>query len=334
MKILISDSDGHNAYAEKQYLLESELGSQPGFEVEIYPYCADGTGNAARQEFINRVSGADALITAFVPIDKNVIDAAAKAKKLKCISLDATGFSNVDTKYAKEKNITVMAIEEYCTKEVAEHAISLIMALNRGLKFYTKDVEQNNNWDYSDCYNLKRVEGQKLGIFGYGRIGKEVAKKAKALGMKVYFYDEYVKTPDSDTDIIKTSPQYILENCDIISNHMVQTKENYHYFNRQTFSTMRQHPVFINVARGAAVDEEALCEALDNGTVRGAGLDVLSSEIPDLKSCRLLRRDNVIITPHSAFFSEQSEYLLRKTACDNLINYFKGRIEKIHRIVN
>lgn len=320
MKVLISDFDIQNSLLERDYILQK----RPDWEVSVYQY----TGN--EKDFARIITQADALLTAFIPIDKEILDAAGN---LKCISLDATGFSNIDVDYAREKNITVMAIEEYCTQEVAEHTMSLILALCRGLKFYIRDVEQNKNWQYSSCYSLKRIEGQKLGIFGFGRIGRAVAKRAKAFGMEVYVCDEYIENT-GDEEIIKTDKEFILKNCNIISNHMALTKKNYQFFNYETFMKMEQKPFFINAGRGGAVDEKALCEALDKGFLSGAGLDVLESEMPKLEGNKLLGRDNCIITPHAAFYSEESEYLLRKISCDNLIYFLENKQDMIHRIVN
>ncbi|CDM68980.1 D-3-phosphoglycerate dehydrogenase [Clostridium bornimense] len=295
-------------------------------EIVIYQYKDN------KEEFIEVVKDADAILTAFLPIDKEIID---KAKKLKCISINAVGYDTVDVIEASKKKISVLVINEYCTQEVADHTLSLILSLERGIKHYINDIDRKHIWQYQSIDGLRRLEDETLGIFGFGKIGQAVAKRALAFGMKVVVVDPYVdKEKAKSLGVEIVDEEYILEYADIISNHMSQNNENKDYFNRYRFSKMKRSPIFINVGRGGSVNESDLLEALDMGIVRGAGLDVLKEENPNLEINELINRENVIITPHAAFYSEKSMRSLQKISCENIIYYFNGEMNKVSRVVN
>lgn len=295
-------------------------------EIVIYQYKDN------KEEFIEVIKDADAILTAFLPIDKEVID---KAKNLKCISINAVGYDTIDIIEASKKNISVLVINEYCTQEVADHTLSLILSLERGIKHYISDIDKKHIWQYQSIDGLRRLEDETLGIFGFGKIGQAVAKRALAFGMKVVAIDPYVdKEKAKRLGVEIVDEEYILEYADIISNHMSQNSKNKDYFNRCRFSKMKRKPIFINVGRGGSVNEDDLLEALDKGIVRGAGLDVLKEENPNLETNKLINRENVIITPHAAFYSETSMKSLQKISCDNIIYYFNGEMNKISKVVN
>ena len=153
--------------------------------------------------------------------------------------------------------------------------------------------------------------------------------------MRILVYSPTGKTINKEAYPVQfVSAEEFFEKSDIITNHMAIGKEHYHFFNEEAFRKMKRCPLFINVGRGAAVEEAALLKALQNGWIRGAGLDVLESEMPELKKTGLTGREQVILTPHSAFYSEESLRALQDISCDNLIYFFKGEWNKIHYIVN
>lgn len=324
MKILISDYAelmNDTSQREKRYLLEQH----PDWEVEIYPYTND------TEELLQKLTGVDVLLTSFLPLNKEIIE---KMYTIKCISIDATGYSAIDVEAATKKKIAVLAIDEYCTLEVAEHTMGLILTLSRGMKRYQTQLEENYQWNYETGGNLRRISGQKIGIFGYGRIGRQVAKLCKSFGMEVYVYQDNVHLMKEEEGVHLANLEEICKNCSIITNHMSQTKENYHFFNQEFFNQLEKTPIFVNVGRGEAVEEEALIEALDKGILAGAALDVLNKENPDLKNNKLLKRDNVIITPHAAFYSMESIEALARIATDNIIFYMNKEHDKVRKIIN
>lgn len=325
MKVVITD---YKDVLERNLEYEKSILSNglKGVEIVIYEY------NGNQDEFIEVIKDADAILTAFLDINKDVISA---CKNLKCISINAVGYDCVDLEEATKRNVGVCPIGEYCTQEVAEHTMSLILALSRGIKHYINDIDKKKIWKYQSMSNLQRIEGQTLGIFGFGKIGKAVAKRALAFGMKVVAVDPYVKEEDAKSlGVTLVDAEYILENADIISNHMNQNNTNNKFFTINEFKKMKKKPIFINAGRGNSVDEDDLLRAIDEKLLRGAGLDVLAEEDPDLESNKLVGRENVIITPHAAFYSETSMKELQRISCENIVYYLKGEKEKVNRIVN
>lgn len=295
-------------------------------DISVYEYKGDN------EEFIKEIEDADAILTAFLDIDKDVIN---KCKNLKCISINAVGYDTVDLEAARKNNVTVCAIEEYCTQEVAEHTLALILSLNRGIKHYINDIDNKNVWKYQSITGLRRLEGQTLGVYGLGRIGRAVAKRSQGFGINVVAVDPYISQEFADKYGVKmVNSDYINENADIISNHMNKNNSNNDFFNLEEFKKMKKNPIFINVGRGSCVNEKDLLIALERNYIRGAGLDVLEAENPDIKNNKLVKRENVIITPHAAFYSETSMRELQRISCENIVNFFNNNMEDIKRIVS
>lgn len=325
MKVVITD---YKDVLERNLDYEKNILSKGLKDVEIVVYEYNGDQN----EFLEVVKDADAILTAFLDINKIVINV---CKNLKCISINAVGYDCVDLEEATKNNIGVCPIGEYCTQEVAEHTMSLILSLSRGIKHYINDIDQRKIWKYQSISNLQRIEGQTLAIFGFGKIGRAVAKRALAFGMKVIAVDPYVKAEDAEKlNVTLVDASYVWENADIISNHMNQNSTNSNFFTINEFRKMKKKPIFINAGRGSSVNEDDLLEAIDENLIRGAGLDVLGAENPDLEKCKLAGRENVIITPHAAFYSETSMRELQRISCENIVYYLKGEKEKVNRIVN
>lgn len=294
-------------------------------EITVVPY-------EKRSQWLQQVRDAAALLTAFLPLDGAVMD---EMPNLKCIALNASGYDNVDVAEATRRGIAVIPIEEYCTQEVAEHTIALLLVLARGLKHYEHEIDREHRWEYASLSGLHRLCGQKLGIAGFGKIGKRVGKIANALGMEILVYSPTGKTVNTQNyPVTFVSKETLLAESDVITNHMAVDAHAVPFFDEMAFRSMRRQPFFLNVGRGAAVEEEALVRALDMGWIKGAGLDVLASEEPELESNPLVGRENVILTPHSAFYSVESLRALQDISCDNVAYFLKGEYEKVHRIIN
>lgn len=328
MKIVIAD------YAEllmptfdiEKKILIDGLGEE--CEIVEYEYTDE-----KRDEFFNTISNADALLTGFIKMDAEAMD---HAPNLKVISINATGYDNVDIKEANIRNIGVCPVGEYCTIDVAEHTICVMFALVKNLKVYMNSLERDKKWDYQVAEPNKRLQDMTLGVFGLGKIGSVVAARARLLGMNVIAYDEYISPTHAENINVKFTniPEDIFEAADVITNHMNLTADNTNYFNLNAFTKMKKRPYFINVARGAAVDEEDLIIALDKGLIRGAALDVLRDERPEsISKNRLLGRDNVIITPHTAFYSVTSIENLQRISAQNIVNYLNGDTQKVFKLI-
>lgn len=300
-----------------------------GAELAIAVYDEHSEHNEA---FYKEIEDADIIINGYVYFGKKEINA---MKHCKVISFQSTGYNEADLEYAASKGIAVCSILDYCTQETAENAMTLMLNLQRAIRQYDRSVQQDKVWDYGVVQHLRRIEGQVMGIAGLGRIGQSVAKKAQGFDMPVIAYDPYlppeiaeklgVKLVDFDT---------LLAESDVISIHMNLTEENYHMFNKETFKKCKKQPIIVNEGRGALISDDDLLWALDEGLVRGAALDMLESENPDLNNCKLLGRDDVLLTPHSGYFSDTSNYLVAKLSMDNALYYYNGEYDKVKSIRN
>lgn len=304
-------------------LLKEKL---PEASVSVYEYTGDKEG------LKEAVRDADIIETALTMLDAEILAAAAH---LKCVCFNSTGYNNIDLKYATEHRIAVIPVYEYCTEEVADHAMALMLALLRNLKVYEEQVEKNRIWSYKSEVPIHRVSEMTLAIFGLGRIGQAVAVRAAAFGMKVIAYDPYLpEEVAKNLGVCLCEKEEIFRSADIISNHMLLTSENIGFFCEEVFKKFEKRPLFINVARGGSVVEPDLIRALDAGWIRGAGLDVLTDEKPDLQGNPLLGRKNVILTPHAAFYSEEAYRSLQEKAVDNMVNFAKGKKEAYRSVTN
>ena len=249
---------------------------------------------------IKEVNDADGLITAFLKVDEQIFK---NCPKLKCISINATGYDNINIEDAKKYNVTICAIKEYCTIEVAEFTMTLILSLAKKIKYHQHFIEDEKRWQYS-LVNVVAV-------------------------------DPYIPTEIAyNLNIPLVNDDYVFKNAHIISNHMNVSTSNIAYFDDRYFNSLQKRPIFINVGRGACVVEDALVKALDNDRISSAGLDVLIDENPDINNNPLFNRNNVIITPHAAFYSTQSSLLLQEISCNNLIEFFNNNLDKINYVVN
>ncbi len=352
MKVLISDykEQMESDYSLTIQAIKEALGLSlnrfdGGLELETAAYDEDG--------FWDKLREADGLITAFIPIDDEFLN---KAPRLKYISVNAAGYSNIDMQAAKMHKLTVSHIREYCTREVSEHALALLMALNNNLELYREDIEQLN-WNYGSADMRPTLDKMSVVIYGFGKIGRSTAALLKKLGCQVSFVDPYVSQEaanlamqinageisgtenadrmledNSEEIIMKLSHEEVPDRADVIINHMALTESNYHMFDYEFFQKCKKKPIFINVGRGGCVDENGLKKALDEKLIYGAGLDVLEDENPDLSKCLFLNRSNVLLTPHAAFYSQNSMDRLQSISGKNLGYMLAGQNEYVDEI--
>lgn len=309
--------------------VDTELACMPeGTEVGFAVY--DEQNLEAYREAL---ADCDAVITGFAPIDEKAIDA---MRNCKIISVQATGWNFVAHEYAKSRGIAVSAIGEYCTKEVADHTIMLMLALRKRLPYLQRRVNVEKVWETAtlETLGIKGVWGQTLGIVGLGKIGKAVAARAKAFGMEVIACDPFI--PDSDFEkagVKKVDIEYLLANSDVVSSHMDLNHTNERYFDAEKFAMMKKQPIFLNVSRGGEVNEDAMLAALESGQILAVGLDVLTSESPELESCPFIGREDCIVTPHSAFYSDDSIEACERISVLNAVNYINGEPDKVFKLV-
>lgn len=259
--------------------------------------------------------------------DKEMIDA---GENLQIISLNAVGFDHVDTAYAKEKGIIVSNSPQAVRVPTAEMTFALILAASKRLAFYDSIVRSGEWIDPSEQrYQGLTLQGSTLGIYGMGRIGLTVANFAKAFGMTVVYNDVYRLPEDKEKELGVTYLEFdqLIKTADVITIHAPALPSTIHEFNKDVFAKMKNRSYLINAARGPIVSEEALIEALKEGEIAGAGLDVFENEPQVSEGLRSL--DNVIMSPHAGTGTIEGRRTLAEEAADNIIAFFDGKPQNI-----
>lgn len=300
-----------------------------GEDTDISLYVHEGDQEA----FKDAIKDVDGILTSYLEFPKEIINS---NPDLKAISIEATGYNFVDADAAEKQDTGVAVIGEYCTQEVADHSIALMLAVARKLKHYDQEIEKKHVYDYNSTSGMIRLEGSTIGILGLGKIGKAVAKRAQGFGMKVIAYSPSCTPEIAEPLGVKlVSKEELFKTSDVISVHMRLTPENENMLNKEAFDMMEKKPIIVNVSRGAMIDESALLEALDNGQVFGAGLDVLVEETDEnTLTCPFVGREDVVLTPHSAFYSDFALYECQRIAAENLCYMLLGEQDKVFRMVN
>jgi D-3-phosphoglycerate dehydrogenase len=256
---------------------------------------------------------ADAILVTYAKLTRDIL---TQLTKCKAIGRFGLGVDNIDLATAKEKGIAVNYVPDYCIREVSDHAMALLLALIRKIPLSNKLV-QGGRWEMPAVVPIRRIEGTVLGLVGFGHIPRLVAPKAKAFGIKVIAFDPFAKP-----EIFKAAGvdgvdfDTLLKTSDYVSVHAPLTPQTRGLMNAEAFGKMKKGAYIVNTARGPLIDEAAMIAALDSGQLGGAGLDVVAVE-PLAKDSPLLGRDNVIVSPHTAFYSiEALEELQSKCASD------------------
>lgn len=273
-------------------------------------------------ELLERVDGAEILVTKEMPVSGELISRLPDSVKLICEA--GTGYNNLDLKAAEEKGLTVCNIPAYSTKRVAHTAIMLILNLSSAMQVQMGMLANGNLDNFTKNLQVPHVEvnGKTLGIIGAGTIGREVIKIARALDMEILVY---TRTQREDEDGIRyVSLQELLKGSDYISLHCPLTTQTRHIINQDTLAQMKPSAYLINTSRGALVDEEALIQALKEGTIAGAGLDVQETE-PPVSDSPLYTLPNVIITPHMGWKGLETRKRLVSILADNIKAYQAGK---------
>lgn len=262
-------------------------------------------------DVIRECADAAGLLDQYAPITRRVMES---LPNLKVVARYGVGVNTVDLEAATELGICVLNVPDYCADEVSNHAFSLFMACHRKLVLLENQI-RTGGWDYKIAKPIRRLAGQTLGLLGFGRIPRMLARKAAAFDLKLAVYDPFVRSEDvAACGGTLMSLEDVLRTSDIISVHVPLTKDTNHLLSHKEFSLMKPEAIVVNTSRGPLIDEEALCDALMHGKIAAAGLDVTEEE-PLAADHPLRKLPNVIVTPHIAFYSEESELELKtKTA--------------------
>ena len=271
-------------------------------------------------ELIPHVADADALIVQWASISRPVIEA---LQKCRVISRYGIGVDMVDLEAASERGIPVCNVPDYCIDEVSTHTIAFVLALNRRLLPQAAHVAAGK-WGGAPGGMPARLSMQSMGVLGLGRIGREVARKAQGMGLKVLAHDPYLQ-PDlaQALGVELLGLDELLRRSDYLSIHCPLTKETRHLIGAAQLALMKPTAFLINMARGPVVDQPALYQALVNGVIAGAAADVLEQEPPDPND-PLLKLPNMMVTPHASSASTESVVQLRQDVARNVVRVLRG----------
>jgi glycerate dehydrogenase len=292
---------------------------RPDFPHDWREFAATAPG-----EVVARLQGATIAITNKVPLRAADI---AQLPELQMVAVAATGTDNVDLVACRERGILVANIRDYSVVSVPEHAFALILALRRNLLAYRADVEAGR-WEQSSRFCLldhpvTDLAGSRLGVVGYGALGRRVAQIGRAFGMQVCVAS---RTPVDEPEVAFMPVDELLRSCDVVSLHLPLTDQTRHMIGARELATMKRSALLINTARGGLVDEAALAEALAGGVIAGAGFDVLGKEPPAADNPLLrLRLPNFILTPHTAWASAGAMQTLANMLVENIEAFAAGR---------
>ncbi|MGJ0512616.1 D-2-hydroxyacid dehydrogenase [Methylocystis sp.] len=287
---------------------------KPNFPHEYTEYA-----QTAPDQIVERLKGATICITNKVPLREATLK---QLPGLKLIAVAATGTDVIDKAYTSANGIVVSNIRNYAFNTLPEHVFALLFALRRNLVNYYNSVRQGR-WGYANqfCYfdyPIYDIAGSTLGIIGYGALGREIEKRATALGMKVLIND-VMDVPN------KVDVATILREADVVTLNIPLTPETKNMIGAKEFASMKKTSCIINTARGGIIDEQALADALRNGVIAGAGMDVLTVEPP--KNGNILLDPtipNLIITPHVAWASKEAMQVLADQLVDNIDAFVAG----------
>ncbi|MEM2105180.1 MAG: glyoxylate reductase [Candidatus Bathyarchaeia archaeon] len=291
------------------------------FDAEVWPEYAP----PPKRVIIEKVRDVDGLVSLLSDkIDAEVFDA---APKLKIVSQMAVGFDNIDVQEATKRGIYVTNTPEVLTDTTADFAWALLMAVARRIveaDKYVRTGQWKVGWHPSMLLG-RDVHGATIGIVGAGRIGYAVAKRAKGFNMKILYYD-VISRPEIEKELgaKRVDLDTLLKESDFVSIHVPLMKETYHLINAEKLRLMKKTAYLINNARGPVVDEKALYEALKEGRIAGAGLDVFEQE-PTPVDNPLLKLDNVVVAPHISSASYETRSRMAEMVAENLVAFFEGK---------
>ena len=305
-KVVITD------YQYKDIDTERRIIEDAGFELEDYQIKND-------EQLISICQDADAIVTQYSDISKKLIE---HLEHCEMIIKYGIGVNNIDVEAADKKGIYVCNVPDYGVEEVSDHAVTMILSLGKKLPILTKALK-NGEWGYDSIVPLKRISESTVGLVGFGRIPQLVAKKMKGFGCRILAYDPYTEPQAmEEAGVIRADLETILKESDYLSVHVPLTKDTKGMINQKSFQMMKPTAVIVNTARGGVVDESALISALKSGRIAGAGVDVYETEPVDSNN-PLLYMDNVIATPHCAWYPETAIHTLQQKVAEEVENVLK-----------
>lgn len=312
MKIVIIDS---NLGAIE---LERGVADGYGFEIDKPKQCV------TEEDVVSVVRDADAIVVQYAPVTARVLDA---APKVKVVSEYGVGVDSIDIGACTKRGIAVCNVPDYSFQEVSDQAMALTLALDRGIVALDRRIRAGD-YGLTTVKPLHRIEGRVFGVIGLGRIARTTARKARGLGYRVIGTDiAFEPGTMTDDGIPVVTFNEVLMHSDVVSVHVPLTPATRHIINAETLAMMKRDAILINTARGGVVDTDALVSALLDKTIRGAGLDVFETE-PLSADHPLTALDNVVLTPHAGYYSEESLRELKTRPVENAADVLAGKMPR------
>ena len=275
--------------------------------------------------------GCVGILVDYAPITRKVLEG---IPSLKVVSRQGIGYNNVDVEAASALGICVANVPDYCRDEVSDHAVALYLSCIRQTVFFNGQVKAGI-WDITPQHPILRIRGRKFGLYGLGGIARKVAEKLKGFGVNLYAFDPYLPDEVFEKAGVKRagSLEELFEDADAVSLHAPLNRETEGSINMHLFKKMSRNGIIINTSRGPLINEEDLADALEQGIIAGAGLDVLVNEPPE-EGNRLIRMENVIFTPHVAYASTEADEELRRRTAEEVVNVIKTGYPQDKAFVN
>jgi D-3-phosphoglycerate dehydrogenase / 2-oxoglutarate reductase len=305
LKVVISDCDHGSIEEEKGEF--ARIGAKLKF-----------VQAKSEEDLIRECREADGVLNQYSLMTRRVLE---HLPECKVIARYGIGVDSVDLRAATELGIIVANVPDYCVEEVADQTLALLLTLVRKTAFFDTQVKRGR-WECRQGAPIHRLSGRTMGLVGYGKIGRAVAKRVSAFGVRVISFDPYIHKTEEGIPL--TDLETLLAESDFISIHCPLNESTRHLIGERELRKAAKKPLLINTSRGPIVDEKALIRALEEGLLTGAGLDVLEKEPPDREN-PLLRMENVILTPHTSFYSEESFHELKRRTARAVSDVLRGK---------
>lgn len=314
MKAMVSD------YIEDNLDWEAKELAAAGIDFEVHQLKFK-----PEDEVAEKLRDADVIVVNMVKMTDSQL---GKLPKCKLLIRHGIGYDNVDVAACTRHGIQFAYQPDYCKEDVAEHAIAMLFACARKIVWSRKTLDEssrNNQWDFSNLFPIYRMDGKTLGILGLGRIGSRVYRKLKSFGFKIIGCDPYLSDKrKAEIDVPFVDMETLCRESDFITIHTPLNEQTRHLINATTLGWMKPTAYLINTARGPMVDADALATALKARKIAGAAIDVFDVEPPP-QSHPLFGVENVILTPHIGWASEEAGWEIRRSILDDIISFSNGR---------
>lgn len=313
MKVVITD------YIEADLEWEKAEFNKLGFEFSFYQM-----KHASANELVEKLTDADIIIVNMAKMNREVL---AKLNKCKLIIRHGVGYDNINIQAATDFDITVSYVPDYCMAEVAEQAAMLLLATYRKFTMQSKSMNLSigkNEWDFMPVIPVRRFSGKNAGLIGCGRIGQKVLKILRGFDINVLVHDPKLSERRlKELGITNSSLEDVLTHSDMVTIHCTLDSTTYHLIGEKELRMMKADAVLVNTARGGIVDAEALAKACKEKWIAGAGIDVFEKEPPQ-NEFSLIGLENVILTPHLGWYSEDAGWDIRKKIVEDVKRFVNG----------